>query len=216
MRKSGKTPAAQYDAWEVDLEIGAQTQLTFFKYFYMGYITYFPDDERFIYYGELPEAFPGLELSKESFRKHQELIKQEQMKKKVGIGGVITMKRGDLLPYRQYNFGKGFIAERPLLSQNGSMLIFEKAASAGKFYLYSPDGNHKHVGGGGSIDSAAISQDGKLLGVCYSVSMTIFKVADGSRYRIIFLPSETKYIKNWDDEMRKNQEKLKVMPEKPS
>ena len=42
IRESGKTPASNYDAWEVDLTKGKQTQLTFYKYFYMGNLTYFP------------------------------------------------------------------------------------------------------------------------------------------------------------------------------
>jgi len=60
IREKGKTPAADYDAWEVGLTTGKQTQLTFFEYFYMGYLTYFPDDERFIYYGDRPSVFQGL------------------------------------------------------------------------------------------------------------------------------------------------------------
>jgi hypothetical protein len=119
----------------------------------MGYLTYFPDDERFIYYGELPETFSSLDLSKESFRKHQEMIRQKLIKRKAGIGCVLTMKKGEVLPYRQYNFGKGFIAIRPLLSKDGSMLIFEKAVSGGDFYLYSPNGKHRLIGGSGSKDA---------------------------------------------------------------
>jgi len=45
------------------------------------------------------------------------------------------------------------------LSKDGSVLIYEKSES-GKFYLYSADGNHRYVNGGGSIDGAAISPDG--------------------------------------------------------
>jgi hypothetical protein len=29
----------------------------------MGYLTYFPDDERFMYYGELPSVFEGVRRS---------------------------------------------------------------------------------------------------------------------------------------------------------
>jgi len=217
MRKQGKTPAAQYDAWEVDLATGTQTELTYFKYFYMGYLTYFPDDERFIFYGELPEAFPGLDLPKDNPKKAQEMIRQEQMKKKVGIGGVLTMKKGYLLPQDQYDFGEGFNAERPLLSKDGSRLIFEKSASAGEFYLYSPDGNHKHIGGGGSIDSAAISPDGELLGVIsVHLAVDIYKVQDGKPQKSLYLQYAKKKIVNWEEAYKGSENLYRIIPEKPS
>jgi Tol biopolymer transport system component len=215
IRKQGKTPAAQYDAWEVDLATGTQTQLTYFKYFYMGYLTYFPDDERFIFYGEIPEAFPGLDLPKDNSKKVQEMIRQEQMKKKVSIGGVLTMKKGVFLPQDQYDFGEGFNAERPLLSKDGSRLLFEKSASAGKFYLYSLNGNHRHVGGGGSIDSAAISPDGELLGVTYGKTINIYGVKDGKLEVQIYNHAAT-HMENWDNDIRKFPRKQRMIPGLPS
>ncbi|MDY0130804.1 MAG: hypothetical protein RBR63_11590 [Methanosarcina vacuolata] len=217
MRKKGKTPAAQYDAWEVDLETGTQKQLTFFKYFYMGNLTYFPDDERFIYYGELPEAFPGLDLPKDSFRKAQEMIRQEQMRRRVGIGGVLTMKKGEILPKRHYYFGKEFYAQRPLLSKDGTWLIFEKGTSAGKFYLYSSDGNHRLVGEGGSLNSAAISPDGELLAII-AVGKTIdtYNVRDGKREKILYLPCAPKIIRNWKDAYLREKSLYTMIPETPS
>ena len=211
MRKSGKTPAAKYDAWEVDLTTGSQTQLTFFKYFQMDYLAYLPDNERFIYYGILPEAFPGLDLPKGEPRKAQEMIRQEQMKRNIGIAGILVMKRGEDLPQRHYNFGKGFNAERPLLSRDGSKLIFEKAASAGQFYLYSEDGNHKHIGGGGTIYSAAISPDGMYYGfVAAGVGMHIYGVSDGSHKERIYVPTPRSEGFDYD-----RLPKYKLLSEKP-
>lgn len=197
LRKQGATPAAKYDAWEVDLTTGRQTQLTFFKYFYMNNLTYFPDDERFIYYGGMPEAFPGLDLTKVDAKDGQELLKQEQMKKNVGIGGVIVMRKGDALPRERYNFGKKFFAESPLLSKDGSVLIVNKGMSAGKLYLHSSDGNHRLVGSGGSVTSAAISPDGESLGmIAVNEILDIFTVSDGKRNIKLFLPCAEK-MKNW-------------------
>ncbi len=214
MRKSGKTPAAQYDAWEVDLTTGTQRQLTFFKYFYMGYLTYLPDDERFIYYGEMPEAFPGLDLPKGDPRKAQEMIRQEQMKRKIGIAGILVMKRGEDLPQEQYHFGKGFNAERPLLSKDGSKLIVEKSVSAGEFYLYSADGNHRLVGEGGSVNAAAISPDGELLAMI-AFSLHVFTVRDGKRKVILYLPSAPKTIENWEVAYRGSENLYRMIPAKP-
>ncbi len=155
MRKKGATPAAQFDAWEVDLATGTQTQLTYFRYFFMGYLTYFPDDERFIFYGELPEAFPGIKDGDKEALKNKFI---ELAKKQIGLHATVVMKGKEMIP-KMYDFGTKTYPKRPLLSQDGSLLIFEKGASAGKFYLYSADGNHRLVGAGGSVDSAAISPD---------------------------------------------------------
>ncbi len=214
IRKEGKTPAAQYDAWEVDLATGRQTQLTFFKYFYMSNLSYFPDDERFVYYGELPEAFPGEDIN---IMKLEEAMKQAQMKHKVNIGGVIIMKKGDTLPKEHYTFGTGFFARSPLLSRDGSKLIVEKSMSGGKFFLYSPDGNHRLVGSGGSVDSAAMSPDGELLAlISVSSTISITKVQNAKVYEILYLPSVPKIDKSWDKARQKNEGWIifKMIPEK--
>jgi Tol biopolymer transport system component len=185
IREKGKTPAADYDAWEVNLETGEQTQLTFFEYFYMGNLSYFPDDERFIYYGELPDAFPSEKYGyKGSFEKMMFQLAREGK----GIHGLVVMKGQELIP-NPYVFPEKTHPQRPLLSKDGSVMIYEKALSGGKFYLYSPDGNHRLVGEGGSVNAAAISPDGELLGIISAdYIMQIFKVRDGSLNQCIALP----------------------------
>ena len=217
IREKGRTPAAQYDAWEVNLETGEQTQLTFFKYYYMSSLAYYPDDERFIYNGEMPTAFPGLKPLKDDSVNNQEMIKQEQIKNPIPINGVVTMKIGDTLPRENFNFGSKFHAKRPLLSKDGSVLIYEKSLSAGKFFLYSPDGNHRLVGEGGSVNSAAISPDGELLGiVAVSTTINIFAIKDGNRKQKIYLPCAPKTIDNFEIAMKRSKSSYKMMPEKPS
>lgn len=112
IREKGRTPAAQYDAWEVNLETGQQTQLTFFKYYYMGSLAYFPDDERFIFDGDMPTAFPGLEPTKANPLDNQEMSKQGRIKNAIPISGVVAMKRG--IPCR----GKISILARSFLPKN--------------------------------------------------------------------------------------------------
>jgi hypothetical protein len=96
-------------------------------------------------------------------------------------------------------------------------MIYEKALSGGKFYLYSPDGNHRLVGEGGSVNSAAISPDGELLGMI-AVSKTIdtFAIQDGKRKHILYLPCAPKTIENFEIYMRKKQDLHRMIPEKPS
>jgi tricorn protease-like protein len=207
IREKGKTPAAQYDAWEVNLDTGEQTQLTFFKYFYMGYLSYFPDDERYIYYGELPEVFEGVKSYQNETAFKQKMIELGQ--KGMGIHAVVVMKGKEMIP-KIYNFGDKVVPEKPLLSQDGSVLIFEKAASAGKFYLYSPDGNHRLVHHAGSTQSVALSLDGELLGICRDDSIFAMRVSDDAYYRGIFL----RRFKDWDDKVLK-MPYLRLLPEKP-
>lgn len=217
IREKGKTPAADYDAWEVDLTTGKQTRLTYFEYFYMGNLTYFPDDERFIYYGELPNLFDGVYLSGDRGRFEQKMM--ELAKKGLGIHAVVVMKGRELIP-NPYDFGANVVPEKPLLSKDGSVLIFEKSVSAGKFYLYSPDGNHRLVGSGGSVNAAAISPDGELLAmIAVKEVLDIFTVKDGKKKMKLFLPCAEK-MENWDNVRRQREnkygEKYTMIPGKPS
>ena len=182
-----RTPASEYDAWEVDLETGHETRLTYFKFFIMSSLNYYPDDERFIFHAEGPTTFPGLNLPENDMNAAMKMIAEEQNKRKLAFK-CATMKRGDILPYNSYSFAENVYPERLLLSKDGTRLFFEKGV--GEYYLYSPDGNHRPVGGGGSVDSAAISPDGELLGVvAVGMAITIFQVKDGSRLEKIYAPS---------------------------
>lgn len=207
IREKGKTPAAQYDAWEVNLETGEQTQLTFFKYFYMGNLTYFPDDERYIYYGELPEVFEGVKSYQNETAFKQKMI--ELAKKGMGIHAVVVMKGKEMIP-KIYNFGDKVVPEKPLLSQDGSVLIYEKSLSAGKFYQYSPDGNHRLVVQAGSVSSAAISPSGENLGISASTNIFIINNSDGKIYHTICV----KKAKDWDEKV-KNNPSWRLLPEQP-
>jgi hypothetical protein len=218
IREQGQTPAAQYDAWEVNLEAGVQEQLTFCEYYYMGNLTYFPDDERFIYYGEMPSSYKGEESSflKESAfkKKMDELIPQGK-----SIYGLVVMKGKELFP-NPYHFPPKTSPHKPLLSKDGSILIYEKSES-GEFYLYSEGSKHRYVGGGGSVNSAAISPDGELLAMI-AVSKTIgfFTVQDSKRKLELYLPCALKTIENYEKAIRNRErlygEKYTMILEKPS
>jgi len=211
IRERGATPAAQYDAWEVNLETGQQTQLTFFQYYYMSNLTYFPDDERFIYYGENPSVFEGAYADQSAFRnKLGEIGPQGK-----GIHYIVVMKGKELIP-NPYKFPPKTRPERPLLSKDGSVLIYEKSLSAGKFFLYSPDGNHRLICEAGSVSSAAISPDGEWLAETMGAVIHIIRTKDGEHYRGIVLADAAARDPNWNNNVRKNPQKLKLLHNQPS
>ena len=174
----------------------------------MGSLTYFPDDERFIYYGEGPSVFEGVRRSfpfEEAFKKKM----VELVSKSIHIDGFVVMKGKDLIPM-PYNFPEKTIPEMPLLSKDGTRLIYQKALSGGKFFLYSPDGNHRLVHHAGSVQSVALSMDGELLGICRDDSIVVIRISDDTYYRSIFLRRSP----DWDQTLRKMPHlNLRLMPE---
>ena len=210
IREKGKTPAADYDAWEVNLETGEQTQLTFFEYFYMSNLTYFPDDERFIYYGELPDAFPGEKYGYSgSFEKMMYQMANEGKR----IHGLVVMKGKELIP-NPYKFPPKTFPQKPLLSKDGTIMIYERSHS-GKFYQYAPDGNHRYVNGGGSIDAGAISPNSDLLAlISVGLRIKVYTIKNGKLWQSLYLPGAPKKIKNWN--IRPEFKHLyKMIPENP-
>lgn len=216
MRKQGRTPASGYDAWEVDIETGENTRLTFFEYMFMASVVYFPLDEKFLYHASGPFAFPGLDLTKYDAKDHLKMIGEEALKRNTPLGGILTMKRGELYPERPYNlFEKGHPPTLPMLSKDGRHLYFEAEGMAGQFFHYSPDGKHRLIANIGSFYTAAISPDGDLLGTSGSESIDINRVQDGNHCRVIVFQGAVQRNKNWDYAIKKNPQKIKILPEWP-
>ena len=187
IRKQGRSPASDYDAWEVDVDTGRETRLTKFEYFFMRGVCYFPDDERFLYYADGPFAFPGVNLPKD-VNAALARIGEEARKRNVYLVGILTMKRGDLFPEHPYTFGEKIHPIQVLLSNDGTRLFFED--HVGKFYLYSPDGNHRLIAPSASVDSAAISPDGEYLAeIAAGVGIHIYRVQDGVKMERIYVPT---------------------------
>ncbi|HQM44191.1 MAG TPA: hypothetical protein PLI72_10660, partial [Smithellaceae bacterium] len=208
IREKGKTPAADYDAWEVNLETGKQTQLTFFEYFYMSNLTYFPDDERFIYYGDRPSVFQGLASFGNETAFGNKMIELERQGR--GIHGVVVMKGKELIT-NPYKFPAETFPQKPLLSKDGTVLIYEKSLSGGKFYLYSPDGNHRLVSNSGSVSSIAISPDGQYFGSNFNDSVFVKRISDGTYVRAFFVRRSDK----WEESVQK-MPYIRLLPRTPS
>jgi len=137
-------------------------------------------------------------------------------KKGVSISGVSVMKGKELTPSPYQSFPAETFPQKPLLSKDGSVLIYEKSES-GDFYLYSEGSKHRYVGGGGSVNSAAISPDGELLGmIVLSKSIHISTVQDGNQKQILYLSCAPKTIENFEIYMRKRKDLHRMIPDTPS
>jgi len=191
IRERGKTPATDYDIYEVDIETGKETRLTWFKFFMMSAPYYFPNDETFIFSAESPGAYPDLPDGKlDVIKKRREEYKSKYKENKILImhGGEKTLK-----PYIEL----GQYSSRPLLSADGKQLFFqgdgEPQTRGGweQFYLYSQDGNHRRITiQGKSVWSGAVSPDGSLLAVVYNRGIIfIYRINDGT-YKEISLPDK--------------------------
>ena len=66
-RRGGRTPVADYDVYEVDVETGRETRLTQFKFYQISNPYYFPDDKTFIFEGRDLPPFLIRELITEYF-----------------------------------------------------------------------------------------------------------------------------------------------------
>lgn len=210
IRESGRTPAADFDAWEVDLDTGKEKQLTHYKYFIMSNLGYFPDDERFIFDARHPRAYPGIKDGDDEALKR---IQKELAQKKIALHGIQVMRGEEILPL-QYFIKADFWPRRPLLSKDGTRMFFE--GEGGMYYLYSPHGNHRLIGNFGSIHSTAISPDGEWFIATGGEVIYIFRVKDGHHYRSIVVPTAAMRNPNWDRNVQKNPEIFKLMPETPS
>jgi tricorn protease-like protein len=209
IRKEGKTAATDYDIYEVDLETGKETRLTWYKFYMMSMPYYYPDDEKIIFsaYGP-PSMFPDIaENDDESIRIRQAELnaKSLQIFKTLGDNIYVIKKGQKELPEPFIKSKDGL--RRPLLTKNGTIFFQIQANKPGwtsywnQFFQYSADGKHRCITNlkATSIWSAAISNDGALLAIVYGDSainnIVIYQVKDGSS-REITLPDQPSRIIN--------------------
>ena len=217
IRKSGRTPAADYDGYEVDLETGRETRLTYFKFFGMSKPYYFPDDKTFVFWGESPRAYPAIPDSDKSYDVMMKVRKELQSKYRRNSIYVMQANEKELKPYlvmpeyqKKY---KMYVAvsecsRRPSLSADGSVLIFEStgykpdgSAEGHQLYQYSADGNHRQITHLplGSIWSQAVSSNGESMAIVYGEQtknkIVIYQVKDG-KSKEITLPDQPSRIIN--------------------
>ena len=217
IRKSGRTPAADYDIYEVDVATGRETRLTYFKFFQITEPYYFPDDKTFVFWGENPRAYPAIPDSEKNIYIMQKMHKELESKYKKNSIYVMQANAKELKPYLvmpeyQKKF-KDYVAvsessSRPSLSADGSTLIFmsigykpDGSAYGEQLYHYSADGNHWQITHLllGSIWSQAVSPQGELVAIVYGEmtknKIVICQVKDG-KSREITLPDQPSRIIN--------------------
>ena len=217
IRKSGRTPAADYDVYEVDAKAGRETRLTYFKFFQITEPYYFPDDKTFVFWGESPRAYPAISDSDGNTAIMNKVRKELESKYKKNSIYVMQGNEKELKPYLvmpeyQKKF-KDYVAisessSRPSLSADGSVLIFmsigykpDGSAYGEQLYQYSADGNHRQITHLllGSIWSQAVSPNGELVAVVRGGmtenKIVICQVKDG-KSREITLPNQPSRIIN--------------------
>lgn len=220
LRDEGKTVAKDYDIYEVDLETGVESRLTWFKFFMMSPPYYFPDDESFIFsaYGP-PFIFSGIvEGDYGAIQKKQAILKD--IRGRISLDDdIYVIKKG------QRELSEPLIKSKdglrnPLLTKDGRIFFKTQAYKPDgsgdweQFFQYSTDGKHKRITNlkATTIWSGAVSNDGELLAIVYDVApvreiykIVIYQVKDGSRRditlsdqpsRIINAPKQTKKVLN--------------------
>jgi Tol biopolymer transport system component len=218
IRKSGRTPAADYDVYEVDVETGRETRLTYFKFFGMSKPYYFPDDKTFVFWGESPFAYPAVPNSERNVAVMQRINKELESKYKKNSIYVMQANEKELKPYLvmpeyQKKF-KDYVAisessRLPSLSADGSVLIFisigykpDGTAEWEQLYQYSADGNHRqithlHLA---MIFSQAVSPNGEWVAIVHGEmnknKIVICQVKDGTSKEIALPDQPSRIINN--------------------
>jgi Tol biopolymer transport system component len=219
-KKGGRTPVADYDLYEVNVETGREIRLTQFKFFRMSKPYYFPDDKTFIFGGEYPRDYPGIPINDKHITVMDKIIEELEAKYKHNSIYVMQGNEKELKPYIEMHYDKistnqNLIAteysREPALSADGSILIFEAqgyksdgSADWNQVFQYSSDGNHRRITylHATAIWSEAVSPNGDLLAVVYDAYPTrnvnkivIYQVKDGTS-RDITLPDQPSRIIN--------------------
>ena len=216
IRTSGKTPAADYDIYEVDIETGREIRLTYFKFFEISEPYYFPDDKTFVFYGDFPRAYPAIPGSDKSIDVMKKVRKELASKYRRNFIYVMQANAKELKPYLvmpeyQKKFkayiGDSEFSRRPSLSGDGSVLVFlaqgykaDGSGDSGHLYQYSEDGNHRSITRCGTIWDVAVSYNGEFMAVIREPkqninNIVIYKVKDGTS-REITLPAQPSRIIN--------------------
>jgi Tol biopolymer transport system component len=207
IRKSGRTPAADYDIYEVDVETGRETRLTYFKFFQITEPYYFPDDKTFIFWGESPRAYPAIPDSDGNTAIMNKVRKELESKYYHNSIYVMQANEKELKPYlvmpdyikkfKSYCAPACEYSSKPSLSADGSVLIFmsigykpDGSVAGSQLYQYSADGNHRQTTHlpMGSIWSQAVSPNGELVAIIYGGQTTnkilIYRTKDGTSKEI--------------------------------
>lgn len=204
--KDGVIRETGNDAWEVNISTAEERRLTYYQFDSIGNIAYFPDDNRILFTAgpHYPADWPTPEV----LAKYQKKV--SEWKSKYGSQTVFAIRtdiKEKLKPFLiiDGNHVGRFIT--PLLSADGKTVVF---LSDGRFYLYSPDGNHQLIFAAKGLDEADISPDGQYLGyIREGISMNILRIQDNDRQEKAYAVYDMKHLKE-------DIQEFTLLPKKPT
>lgn len=182
IRTSGRTPAADYDIYEIDLNNGIEKRITDMKLFSMSAPSFFPDDETIIFstYGY-------------SYNKKTREIAQDE---------IYTIKKGQKKPVLLFYSKNGL--RNPSITINGA-IYFETQAykpdgsgNGDQIFQYSADGRHRQLSNipWSQRRWATVSHDGQRIAVVFEKDdrkVVIYNVLDSTTTEII-LPDKPSIV----------------------
>jgi Tol biopolymer transport system component len=154
IRKSGKTPAAGYDLYEIDIDTGQETRITNLKLYSISTPYYFPDDESIIFstYSNYGKMMGKYEDDIYVIKKGQRVITEPFIASKYGLRNPLITVSGKI--YFQTH----------AINTDGSGAGYQ-------IFQYSRDGMHQRITNipASTIWSEAVTPDGKWLAVVYGI-----------------------------------------------
>jgi len=171
IRDSGRTPASDYDVYEVDVETGQENRLTQFSFYQMSSPYYFPDDKKFIFWAEYPFSYTGTNTRSLSYEV-EKMCKYREIDYNRNEIYVMQGNESTLKPFIIFSD----FSSCPLLSADGSIIIFlgkgytpDGAHEGFQFYRYSANLNHHQIThiNARRIWSEALSHNGEFLAAVY-------------------------------------------------
>lgn len=216
--KSGRTPAADFDFYVVDIETGNETRLTFFELFEISPPYFFPDDETIIWGAYGPPDMR--KFSNKNMNYYIYIISRNN--KKLQDPLVVLDKKNPLISRRSGT-------RNPLISRDGKHIYFIGLAEnpdgihgeGEQCYEFIKDRKYRQITNMSRFDrilSSALSPDGQYLAIIASTDesrkIVIYSTQDSSS-RTISLPDKPSYIINLDQMSsmtNKEREPLSEMP----
>ena len=210
-----RTPAMDYDFFEVDVETGKETRLTHFRFFEVSRPSYLPDDKTLIFSAVGPALVPMTSDNGEIILRYMNDLRSdkstyEYYHRKYDRSNIFRLRSGqqELEPFVVMEKEQIWGPSRPLVTPDGKHLFFHAHADkpdgtgeGDQFFRYDHDGRHKRVSDlkaeMWTIWSSAVSPDGELLATVGGGTeirrIGICQVQDGS-CREIALPEQSVII----------------------
>lgn len=184
IREKGRTPVAGFDVYEVDINSGIESRLTWFKFFSMGQPKYLPGDRQFMVAAEYPSQNPG--MTEEERSTNQKIENLSRSKYHGQLLYIMERNQRVLKPYvEDYSFSM-----HPSMTADGKQIFFlgignpQTNGDWYRYYKYNPNGKHQSVAHlKTTVYSADVSPYGHYLVIVCGENngrhLVIYDIADG-------------------------------------